>query len=244
MRIQWLSRAPGGGVAAGHTRPRTRAGVRPPASKAGLVPAVAVAAGVLGAAAPVLAQEPAYGLRLLVDDAELLPGQSTTIRLEAFFDDTRDYAMGGVATDLLFPGAGDGLRDPTLLDPMDGPGTEPGVPGGDGVTGILAGQLHAFPYPMPPYLGDPSNPMAFFEVTYTAPADVPAGGLTLDLATRTSRFTVYLERYRSASESRLDELAEASATIRVVPAPGAAAALALGGLCAIARPRRRALAAA
>lgn len=80
---------------------------------------------------------------------------------------------------------------------------------------------------------DPSDPIAFWEATFTAPTD--AGGFTVDLSTQTTVFAVYIEQFSARSESRLGGLTEGAATITVVPAP--ASALVLLGMVAMRRRR-------
>ncbi|MEQ8315878.1 MAG: hypothetical protein RIE77_08375 [Phycisphaerales bacterium] len=60
---------------------------------------VLAAAAVLLAAGAASAQIARNGITILVDDPVLEPGQSTTIRMEAYFD-PRDHAMGFVETSL------------------------------------------------------------------------------------------------------------------------------------------------
>lgn len=176
------------------------------------------------------AQMAANGITILVDDPVLEPGQSTTIRMEAYFDPS-DYAMGKVVTSLRSSAGAQGLSEPRLVRPMDGPGTTAGVIDGAGVSGIIAWQLHFFGG----IYGDPSNPITFWEATYTAPSDV-AAPFDTGLMTETTLFEVYFDRTSVGSESRLDDFAEGEATIRVVPAP--AGVFVLGGLLLTARRRR------
>lgn len=170
------------------------------------------------------------GITILVGDDTLMPGESTTIRMEAYFD-PRDYAMAGVATSLLSSAGAQGLGDLRLVRPMDGPGTSEGTINDRGVNLILAGQLNG----LAGIYADGSNPIAFWEATYTAPSDV-AAPLDVGLMTETIRFDVYFELSSPESESRLDDFAEGQATIRVVPAP--AGVVVLGGLLLTVRRRR------
>lgn len=180
---------------------------------------------------PSPAQVVPVGLTILVERETLLPGESTTIRLEAFFDRGNDYAIAVVGTWLDSSAGAQGLSDVRLVGPLRGPGTVAGTIGERGVRGIVAGQLH-FPLNFP---ADPSNPMLFWEATYTAPAEVSTP-FTVDLETRTSRFDVYIHRESVISESRLDGILDGTASIRVVPAP--ASVLVLVGLACV-RSRRR-----
>lgn len=110
-------------------------------------------------------------------------GSSTPVTLRAEFS-TGDYAVAGIATDLVGAAA---LGTPSgrwsdwqLVTPMDGPGTSAGETSGRfDVTGILAGQLN---FPPARIYADPSNPIAFWQATFTA---LEVG--YIDLETRTSR---------------------------------------------------------
>lgn len=178
----------------------------------------------LTAAAAASAQT--VGLAIDVDQPILEPGQSTTVRLVASFDPA-DYAIAGIATSLHFDGLagelGDAWSGLRLLPPFDGPGTPHTLEAGR-VRDILAGQLN---FPPAGIYADPTNPIAFFEATFTAPLDA-GGGYRVDLLTETLRFDVYVERERALSVSRMDIMAEGAATITIVPAPAGAAVLALG----------------
>lgn len=107
---------------------------------------------------------------------------------------------------------------------MSGAGTRVGTPSATGYDGIIAGQIHFHSTP-----ADPTNPMAFWRATYTAPDDA-AAPLDISLTTRTSRYDVYISRDRFSSQSRLADLVEGSGTIRVIPAPASVLVLALGGM--------------
>lgn len=172
------------------------------------------------------------GLTLLVGDATLLPGQSTTIRLEASFDASRDYCVGAVVTWVDSSAGAQGLGDLRLVGALAGPGTSAGAITERGVRGILAGQLNG----LGEIYGDPSNPIAFWEATYTAPIDV-AEPFEVVFETRTSRFDVYPRRDSARTESRLDGFQDDMVSIRVVPAPASAAVL-LGVLACTGRRRR------
>jgi len=188
--------------------------------------AVALVA-VAGMAAVASAQ---YEIQIDVANPTLGPGQSTTVTLAATHD---DWAVAGVQTDFISSVGSDGWSDLALVAPMDGPGTSAGDASATGVDGILAGQLN---FPPAMIFADPSSPIAFWQATYTAPDDV-TDGFDVALSTDTSRFDVYIDRERSASESRIDQLVEGSGTISVVPAPASLALLGLGGLAAARRRR-------
>ena len=159
-----------------------------------------------------------------IDEPVLAPGDSTTVRLWAGFDSTQDFAMAGVATSLLADSGGVDIAsawsDVGLVFPMNGPGTTSGTPDDGGYAGIIAGQLN-FPPGMIP--ADDSDPIAFWEATFTAPTD--AGAFAVDLSTQTMAFAVYIERDSARSESRLDGLTEGAGRIVVVPAPASAMVL-------------------
>lgn len=195
--------------------------------------AAASAAATLALSGTALAQSPGEVI-IEIDQPVLMPGQSTTVRLLAGFDSTEDFAMAGLITDLFAEAGGVSVgpwwSDVGLVFPMGGPGTTAGVPVDGGFAGVLAGQLHD---PFEPYLTNPSNPIAFWEATFTAPLD--AGAFAVDLSTRTARFDVYVAIDSRRSESRLDGLTEGSGRIIVVPSP--ASGLVMLGLLASRRRR-------
>ncbi|MFI4916094.1 MAG: hypothetical protein ACIAS6_06260 [Phycisphaerales bacterium JB060] len=159
-----------------------------------------------------------------IETPTLLPGQSTTVTMLAGYGGT-DYAVAGMTTNLVTSVGSEGWSDAMLVAPMNGPGTEPGTASATGWDGIIAGQLN-FPGTGAIY-ADPTNPIAFWRATYTAPVD-PGAPFDVDLSTMTTTYDVYLDRMRATSESRLADLTEASGTIRVIPAPASASLLAVG----------------
>ncbi|MGD1915255.1 MAG: hypothetical protein ACFCBV_03595 [Phycisphaerales bacterium] len=171
-------------------------------------------------------------ITIQIDDPVLLPGESTTVTMFAGYG-RGDYAVAGIETDFVTSVGSDGWSDVRLLAPMGGPGTAPGGASPSGFDGILAGQVN---FPDPDLYADPTNPIAFWQATYTAPIDAGAA-FDIDLSTVTRRYDVYFTSSSSRSESRLDELVEGSGTITVVPAPASAVVLAFGALCF--RRRRR-----
>ncbi|UYV12248.1 MAG: hypothetical protein NCW75_13235 [Phycisphaera sp.] len=173
-----------------------------------------------------------YEITIDVENPVLLPGESTVVTMFAGFDPTM-YAMAWVITDFRTSVGSDGWSDAMELDPMRGAATSPGTPSATGFDTIGAGQ---FNFPTAGIYADPTNPIAFWRATYTAPADATAP-FDIDLSTMTSTYDVYLAMDGAASERRLSELVEGSATIRVIPAPASASLLALG-LLAAARRRR------
>ena len=157
-----------------------------------------------------------YALRFDVQDDTLLPGQSTSITLAAAYGS--NWALATVGTELVASTGSDGLSDWALIAPLDGPGTTPGALSATGVDGILAGQLN---FPPAGHWEPQPNPIPFWTATYTAPTDVAAP---------------FISRDDPVGRSRLDDLVEGSAVIRVIPAP--ASALVLVGLPAITTRRR------
>ncbi len=180
----------------------------------------------LVAVAGVAAAASAQSITMSIADATLAVGESTTVTLSAGYGGT-DYAIAGVATSVI--GGGDNWSDLALIAPMAGPGTSAGATSGNGVDGIIAGQLN---FPPAMIYADATNPIAFWSATYTASAEG-----VFDLSTDTSKFDVYVARDRSTSESRLADLQEGAGTITVVPAPASLALLGLGGLAAARRRR-------
>ena len=169
-----------------------------------------------------------HGIYMDIADATLLVGETTTVTLSAQYGtSSTDYAIAGVATSLI--GGGDNWSDMMLLAPMAGPGTSEGLATGNGVDGIIAGQLN---FPPAGIYADDTNPIAFWSATYTASAEG-----VFDLGTQTTKFDVYVARDSSLSESRLADMAEGRGTITVVPAPASLALLGLGGLAAARRRR-------
>jgi len=165
-------------------------------------------------------------LKIDIDQPDLLDGDSTRVTLIAEFS-TGDYAAAGIMTDLVADVSGDPpgfWSDLQLVSPMDGPGTSAGeLDGADGITGILAGQLN---FPPAMIFADPSNPIAFWQATFTARSYSEG---FLELSTSTSRLEMYASRDSTLSESRLDVLVEGTGRITInVPAPASGGLLLLG----------------
>lgn len=91
------------------------------------------------------------------------------------------------------------------------------MPVAGGYAGILAGQFHWW---QEPQSTDTSNPIPFWEATFTAPQ--VGGTSAVHLSAFTGRFDVYPHETTSSSESRLDGLTEGAGTITVIPAPASA----------------------
>ncbi|MGD1915254.1 MAG: hypothetical protein ACFCBV_03590 [Phycisphaerales bacterium] len=162
-----------------------------------------------------------------IEQPVLLPGESATVTLFAGFD-AGDHAMALVITNLLTSVGSSGWSGDRLIAPMDGPGSDPGGPSATGFDAITAGQLH-FP-PTSGIYADDSNPIAFWQATYTAPLE-PAATFEIDLSTMTSSYDVYTDLRCAGSVALRDDLAEGSGTITAIPAPASAVVLALGVAC-------------
>jgi hypothetical protein len=199
-----------------------------------LCTAILAAAGLALSAGLAHAQGPGEVI-IEIDEPVLALGESTTVRLHAGFDSFRDYAVAGVVTSLLADAGGRDIAgawsDASLIAPMAGPGTSAGVPDGNGFSGIIAGQLN---FPVSGGGADTSDPIAFWQATFTAPID--QGFFFVDLSTLTTRFDVYIERDSSRAEARLDGLTEGAGRISIVPAPASGLVLGLG-LVAVRRRR-------
>ena len=183
----------------------------------------------LTAAATALAQP---AITIDVQNPVLRPGESTMVTMRGGYA-RPDYAVAGIDTDLVTSVGSTGWSDAAIVPPMNGPATTAGSPSATGYDGIIAGQLNFIGAAI---YADPSNPIAFWQATYTAPMDA-AAPFDIDLSTMTSRYDVYVSRESSRSVSRLADLVEGSGTIRVIPAAPTASALLLGGLLATRRRR-------
>ncbi|OAB63754.1 hypothetical protein AY599_01135 [Leptolyngbya valderiana BDU 20041] len=195
-----------------------------------------IAAAAILAVAAAAAHAQTVGVTIDIDEPVLAPGDSTRVRLIATVLDT-DYAFAGTNLNLLIdfdgtPGAR-GFSDLSILPPMDA-GPTAGVPTDRGIEGIVIGQLH---FPAAGIFADPTNPIAFWEATFTAPVDA-GGGYRVDLLTETLRFDAWTDRDTAIAASRLDLIVEDSASIFVIPAPAGAAVLTLGVAVAFTQRRR------
>ena len=160
-----------------------------------------------------------------VQDPVLMPGESTVVTMFAGFDPS-DYAMAGVSGDFLSSVGSTGFTDAMILDPMTIPRgvVTPGEATSRGFEGLIASQLNFHDI-----RADPTNPIAFWQATYTAPLDASVP-FEVALSITTTRYDVYMWRDSSSSESRLADLVEGSATIRVIPAPASTLVVAIGVL--------------
>ena len=173
------------------------------------------------------------GVRFQIDQPILQPGESTNVTLMAAFDDTA-YAVAGLAMNISFDSP---ITDPRRhwsdlghVEPFSG-GVSGPILSDDSIDGILAGQLN---FPPAGIFADPSNPIAFYQATFTAPLDASAI-YEVALLTEVLRFDVNNARHSSERQNRMDDLKEGEAIISVVPAPPSLAVLALG----LAAHRRR-----
>ncbi|MCW5757337.1 MAG: hypothetical protein KIT54_08890 [Phycisphaeraceae bacterium] len=171
-------------------------------------------------------------VRIVSDQSELLPGESTVVSMYAAFPPT-EFAFGAIFTDLLASTGSTGWSDLEVPRALHAPGWSEGTPTTMGIEGIIAGQVY-FPVAGPEI--DLSNPILFWQATYTAPLDITAP-FDVYLTTQTGRFEVYISPDSSRWRSYVDVLVEGEATIRVVPAPAPFALLLMGG--ALVHRRRR-----
>ncbi|MEO1279491.1 MAG: GC-type dockerin domain-anchored protein [Planctomycetota bacterium] len=175
--------------------------------------ALAVALALLAsvAAGQVYAQSDEYRLEIRVDRPILEPGESATVELWAYFDRARDGGVYGVGTDLLTDFGSTGWADLELFG-LVGPGVV-GELGPEGITGIGNGQ---FCFPCAGCgIADDSSPIGVWRATFTAP---PVGfPLFYTLSTRTSVYQMHNVPCDADGVSRLDELVEGLASIRIVP---------------------------
>ncbi|MFI4883055.1 MAG: hypothetical protein ACIAQU_10780, partial [Phycisphaerales bacterium JB064] len=172
----------------------------------------------LTAAATTLAQP---AITIDVENPVLRPGESTVVTMYAGFSPEL-LSMAGIGTDFRSSEGGRGLSGAEIIAPMDGPGAQVGTLSATGYDGILAGQIEFLSIP-----SDRTNPIAFWRVTYTAPAEV-SSPFEVELSTLTSRYDVYRVPASIATRSELADLTEGSATIHVIPAPASTLVLACG----------------
>jgi len=204
---------------------------------------LAAAAGLAALASPLTAtaadQMSSYGWIIRVQDPVLAPAghssglpQMTTIEVYAKFDDLEHYAFAMGDFDFIASEngiAGVNWIDNTLVAPFDLGAA--GLLQDNGAVNIMPGQLH-FP---PAIIGDDSNIALVWTINYTATDFTKRA---IDFGTLTRQFAVYDDAFTD-SLSFVDpvNLWEGEGGFRIIPAPGAAALLGLGGL--IASRRRR-----
>lgn len=163
-------------------------------------------------------------VRITSDKSELLPGESTVVTLSAAFP-ISEFAFCCIFTDLMSSTGSTGWSDFGISSRLRAPGSSAGTPTGMGIEGILAGQAY---FPGGGLWPDVSNPIIFWQATYTAPSDVTMP-FDLRLPTQTLRFETYISVEESTWRSHIDGLIEGETTIHVVPAPASLALVLVGG---------------
>jgi hypothetical protein len=152
--------------------------------------------------------DPRYTPAIKVHPPVVEIGDVAHIEVWAGFDSDRDWAISFVTNDLLMSDGSEGvtsfgrgaLRSVGCDDPII---TERGVEG-----------LCAFQYNSETsVLADPSDPILYFTADFR-----PTEGMDrrIELSTRTSEYKCYVDMCCLTAESRVDELAEGSASIRIV----------------------------
>ena len=163
----------------------------------------------LSVSAVARAQSDSYRLELRIDRPILEPGETATVELWAWYND-RDYWLPAIIRTSVLTGHPSLVGDQELVF-LDGPGTLAGERTLAGIEGILAGTL-CLPcadcqWPQP-------DPVTFWRATVTAPDT--AFAFDVLLSTLTTQYEIHGWGC-PPPESRLDELIEGDATIRVVP---------------------------
>lgn len=160
--------------------------------------------------------------------------QSTVIEVCAKFDADLYHAFAGGAFDFLSgeTSAPSDWSGNVLIAPFNPIGTNPGTlsAGGDGATGIVAGQVF-FP---PLIIADTSNPALVWSITYTA-SDFTER--FIDLETLTRRFDAYIGTLGESRTLDVSTLMEGTGRIQIIPAPGALGCLGLAGFALVRRRR-------
>ncbi|MFG0286137.1 MAG: GC-type dockerin domain-anchored protein [Phycisphaerales bacterium JB039] len=161
------------------------------------------------AAATAMAQP---ALHIEVDRPLLRLGESTAVRVLASFPP--EYrAMAILEFDLLVSPAPGEWSDLATVWPMVAGGSTPGTRTGAGIEGVLAWQLSPL---CDPCIGQLDNPIVCWTATYTAPG-ISRDGFTIDLATLTRRFEVYVAPLSSERKSLLADVVEGAGVIRIQP---------------------------
>jgi hypothetical protein len=171
-------------------------------------------------------------VRIASDKSELLPGESTIVSMYATFPPT-EFAFAAIITDLLSSTGSTGWSDLEVPRELRAPGWSAGRPTTLGIEQIISAQVYFPPAGPWPVL---SNPILFWQGTYTAPSDVSVP-FDLTLATQTTRLDTYFSIDEFGTRSHLDVLIEGEATIHVVPAPASIVLALMGG--ALVNRRRR-----
>ena len=154
----------------------------------------------------------AQSILVEVDHTLLRLGQSTTVRVQANFP-PEYYAMAILDFDLRFSPAPGEWSDFATVWPMVAPGSAPGGRTGAGIEGVVAWQL---PPLCDPCVGQLDNPIACWTATYTAP-ELSRGSFTIDLATFTRRFEVYVAPLSPERKSLVASVVEGAGVISVRP---------------------------
>ena len=174
----------------------------------------AALAAVLLLIVPAFAQDPdpRYVIHIEVDRPVLEPGENATIELRCGFDSDEYWAIQGVGTNLVGLGSAGLVSDMQQLHPLGGPGSSAGVFGGGTVSGIAGIQIQSDTAGI---LADPADPAPLWRGVFTA--EVTDEPLTLDLATISIYYGVFLQPFGFPFQDKIDQLIEGSAAITIVP---------------------------
>jgi hypothetical protein len=152
---------------------------------------------------------------------------STTVEVWADWDSDLFYAFAAAEWSLRGDTSGD-FSGPASA--FTDPGQDNGTPMTGDVVDIITGQLQ---FPLGGLIADTSDSILIWSGTWST-TDFTAR--TVDLATDTSRYSLYLDDTGLSSDVTPTVL-EAAGQIQVVPAPASLALLGLGGLAAARRRR-------
>ncbi|MEQ8317305.1 MAG: PEP-CTERM sorting domain-containing protein [Phycisphaerales bacterium] len=152
---------------------------------------------------------------------------SATVEVWADWDSDLFYAFAAAEWSLRGDGTGD-FSGPSSA--FTDPGQDDGTPSGGDVLDIVTGQLQ---FPSGGIFADTSDPILIWSATWST-TDFTAR--TVDLATETARYNLYLDDTGLSSEVTATVL-EGAGRIEVIPAPASLALLGLGGLAAARRRR-------
>lgn len=152
---------------------------------------------------------------------------STTVEVWADWDSDLFYAFAAANWNLRGDMSGD-FSGPASA--FTDPGQDDGTPMDGDVMDIITGQLQ---FPTGGLFADTSDPILIWSGTWST-TDFTAR--TVDLATETLRYSLYLDDTGLSSDVTPTVL-EASGEIIVIPAPASLAMVGLGGLVAMRRRR-------
>ncbi len=152
---------------------------------------------------------------------------STSVEVYAQWDSDLYYAFAAAEWSLRGDTTGD-FSGPASA--FTGPGQIDGTPDNGDVLGIITGQIQ---FPAAGIFADRSDPILIWSGTWST-TDFTAR--TVDLATETDRYNLYLDETGLSSDVTPTVL-EAAGQIQVIPAPASLALLGLGGLAAARRRR-------